>query len=192
VSEPVHVVAQARRGKRHPLLFQQRFSEQNFWPALLLFTLSAASLLLHPARLESYRTLLQVVAFVAGLILVLTLIFRLRAYVQCQSNQLYMQLPLYHLSIPYAQITTVRPTELFRMFSPAQQKWPQRRFLRSLFGETVVVIEVDHLPRSPLWLRLWMSKYMLCPERPGFVLPVRDWIAFRTELDEFRARQRRR
>lgn len=192
MSEPVQAGARARPGRRHPLLFQQQFSEQNFWPAVLLVAVSTALLLWHPAKLEPYRPLLQVVMFVAGLILVLSLIFRLRAYVQCQPDRLHLQVPLYHLSIPYEQITVVRPTDLFRMFPPERQTWTQRRYLRSLFGETVVVIEMEQLPRSARWLRLWMSKYMLCPEKPGFVLAVRDWIAFRTELDELRARHRHR
>jgi hypothetical protein len=191
VSEPVHTAAQARWGRRHPLLYQQQFNEQNFWPSVLLLALSGGLLIWNPAKLQAYRPILLLVVFVAGLILVLTLIFRLRAYIQCRPDELYLQLPFYHLNIPYVQITTVRPTDLFRMFPPEQQRWTQRRFLRSLFGETVVVIEVDHLPHSLTWLRLWMTKYMLCPEKPGFVLAVRDWIAFRTELDEFRARQRR-
>jgi len=192
VSQPVDRAVQARRGMRHPLLFQQRFGEQNFWPALLLLALSAGLLIWHPASLDAYRTLVRLVALAAGLILVLTFTFRLRAYVQCRPDSLHMQLPLYHLDIPYVQITTVRPTDLFRLFPPAQLKWPEQRFLSSLFHETVVVIEMDDLPRSALWLRLWMSKYVLCPEKPGFVLAVRDWLAFRNELDEFRARQRRR
>jgi hypothetical protein len=180
------------RHKRHPLLFQQRFGEQNFWPAILLLALGAALLLWHPAKLDAYRRLLQLIVFVAGLTLVLTLVFRLRAYAQCWPDRLHLQLPLYHFDIPYTQITTVRPTELFRMFPPAQLRWSEQRFLDPLFHETVVVVELDELPRSAHWLRLWMSKFMLCPEKPGFVLAVRDWLAFRTELDEFRARQRRR
>jgi hypothetical protein len=76
------------------------------------------------------------------------------------------------------------------MFPPDRQRWPQRYFLRALFGKTVVVVEMGHLPRPKIWLRFWMSKYMLCPDRTGFVLAVQDWMAFRAELDEFRARVR--
>jgi hypothetical protein len=126
-----------------------------------------------------------------GLVLVLTYIFRLRAYAQCQASGLFLHLPFYRLTIPYPEIKATRPTELFRMFPAGQHWWSQRRFLRSLLGETVVVIELDRLPRPSIWLRLWMSRYMLCPDSVGLVLAVRDWLAFRSELDEFRVRSPR-
>jgi len=125
-----------------------------------------------------------------GLILVLTFFFRLRAYVQCQPEGLRLQLPFYSLTIPYREIKGTRPTELFRMFPPAKQRWTQRHFLRTLFGETVLVIEMEELPRSRLVLRLWMTRYMLCPDIVGLNLVVRNWLDFRAELDEFRARRR--
>jgi hypothetical protein len=177
-------------GKRHPLLFQQRFSEQIFWPSIVILALSAALLVWNPAKVEPYRATLRVALVGTGLILALTWLLRLRAYVRCRDSGLHLQLPFFRLLIPYRKIRSTRPTELYRMFPSEQQHWPQRRFLRGLFGKTVVVIEMEQLPHSRLWLRLWMSKYMLCPDRVGFVLAVRDWMAFRAELDEFRTRSR--
>ena len=34
-----------------------------------------------------------------------------------------------------------------------------------------------------------MSPFKLSPEGEGLILPVRDWMAFRLELDEFKARE---
>lgn len=180
-----------KRGKRHPLLFQQRLNEQIFWPSILIIGLSSALLIWNPARLEPYRSTLSLALVSTGLTLALTFLYRLRAYAQCSSDSLLIQLPFHRLTIPYTGIKTVRPTELYRMFPPEQQNWTQRSFLRGLFGETVIVVEMEQLPRSHVWLRLWMSKYMLCPERVGLVLAVRDWLAFRAQLDEFKARRRR-
>lgn len=179
------------RGERHPLLFHQRFSEQNFWPSTLILALSAGLLLWNPDKLAPFRAVLMLALAGTGLVLVLTLVFRLRAYAQCLADALRVQLPFHQLTIPYHEIKSARPTELFRIFPPSQQRWPQRRFLRSLFGETVVVIEMEEFPSSVLWLRLWMNKYMLCPDRVGLILAVRDWLAFRAELDEFTARRQR-
>jgi hypothetical protein len=181
-----------QRGQRQPLLFQQRLNEQIFWPGILTVALSAALLIWNPAPLESHRLPLMVVLSGTGLILVLTFAFRLRAYVQCLTDGLHVRLPLHRLTIPYFEIKSARPTELYRMFPPEQQNWSQRRFLRSLFGATVVAVEMDQLPHAHLSLRLWMSKYMLCSDRVGLVFAVRDWIAFRAELDEFKARSRYR
>ncbi len=181
-----------QRGSRHPLLLQQRLNEQVFWPSVVIVGASVALLVGNPAKAEPYRSFLVAAAVGSGLALVLTFLFRLRAYVRCEPGGLELRLPFYRLTVPYPEIKASRPTELFRMFPPSQQRWTQRRFLRSLLGETVVVIELDQLPGNPIWLRLWMSKYMLCPDSVGLVLAVRDWLAFRTELDEFRARSSHR
>lgn len=178
--------------KRHALLFQQRLNEQLFWPSILIVALCAALLVWNPVKIASHRLPLMVVMACTGLALVLTFVFRLRAHAQCLPDGLHVRLPLYRLTIPYSDIKSSRPTELYRLFPRERQNWSQRRFLQSLFGKTVVVAEMQQLPRSQFWLRLWMTKYMLCPDRVGLVLAVRDWMAFRVELDEFRARSRYR
>jgi hypothetical protein len=178
------------RGKRHPLLYQERLNEQVFWPCVGTIAASVALLVWNPAELAASRPHLVVILVGAGLVLVLTFLLRLMAYVQCGDHSLQVHLPFYRLTIPYDQVRATRPTELYRMFPPAAQRWTQRSFLRSLFGRTVLVLELDELPRHRIWLRLWMGRYMLCPDAVGLILPVHDWIAFRTELDEFRSRRR--
>ena len=189
MSDPRSSDAQPQRGKRHPLLFHQRLSEQYFWPAVLTVAASTGLLVWAPAKLEPYRLVLTMALACCGLVLVLTLLFRLRAYARCSASGVFLRLPFYHFEIPYGEIKNVRPTELFRLFPPGEQKWPQRRFLMPLLGKTVLVIELDELPNRTTWLRLWMSKYMLCPDRVGVVVAVRDWMGFRAELDEFKARR---
>jgi hypothetical protein len=156
----------------------------------VILALSAALLVWNPPKVEPYRTTLRVALAGAGSILVLTMFYRLRAYARCLQSGLHLQLPFYHLLIPYQEIRSTRPTELYRMFPYEKQNWTQQRFLRTIIGKTVVVVEVEQLHHSHIWLRLWMSKYMLCPDRVGLALAVRDWMAFRAELDESRARSR--
>lgn len=184
--------AALQKSKRQPLVFQQRLNEQIFWPSISIVALCAALLVWNPAQIEPHRLPLMIVTASTGLILVLTFFFRLRAHAQCLTDGLHVRLPFYRLTIAYSDIKSSRPTELYRLFPPERQNWSRRRFLQSLFGRTVVVVEMQQLPRSRFWLRLWMSKYMLCPDKVGLVLVVRDWIAFRAELDEFRARTRYR
>ncbi|MGD8625924.1 MAG: hypothetical protein PVJ34_15415 [Anaerolineae bacterium] len=180
------------RGKRHPLLFQQRLNEMVFWPTTLSAVLCAVLLVVDQPRADPYRGGLGVVLAGSGLILIFSLIFRLRAYAQCRSQALHIQLPFRRLEIPYRQIRSSRPTELYYLFAPSQVRWTQRHFLRGLFGQTVVVVELESIPWSRAWQRLWMSPFMLSPETEGLILPVRDWMAFRIELDEFKARAHRR
>jgi len=181
---------QPKQGKRHPLLYHQRLSEQYFWPALLTVAGSAALLAWHPSKLQPYRLLMTVALGCCGMVLVLTLLFRLRAHARCTADSVRVRLPFYQFEIPYSEIKNVRPTELFRLFPPRDQRWSQRRFLAPLFGATVLAIDLDRLPNRKVWLGLWMNKYMLSPDRVGVILAVRDWMGFRAELDEFRARMR--
>lgn len=174
-----------QRGRRHPLLYQQRFNEMVFWPTILIVALSAVLIVWGEPGFRGY---LGAALAASGAILVFTLIFRLRSYVQCRFSELCIQLPFLRLVIPYRSIRSTRPTDLYRLFFPDDQRWTQRRFLDPLFGRTVVVVDLDDLPVSRRSLRLWMSRYMLAPDTEGLVLVVRDWIELRSELDEFKAR----
>ncbi len=191
MSDRVPSKTQQPRRKRHPLLFQQRLSEQYFWPAILIVATSGALLAWNPARLEPYRFHLAVALICCGLVLILTFAFRLRAYATLTEDAIRVRLPFHGFEIPYRDIRNVRPTELFRMFPPPEQRWTRRRFLEPLFGATVVVIELDQLPRPAAWLRLWLTPYMVCPDKIGIIIAVRDWMGFRADLDEYRARLKR-
>lgn len=191
MSDAVPSKTKPPRKKRHPLLYQQRLSEQYFWPAILTVALSATLLAWNPAKLEPYRFYLAVALICCGLVLVLTFAYRLRAYATLTEDAIQVRLPFHRFEIRYNEIKNVRPTELFRMYPPGRQRWTQRRFLQPLLGATVLVIELDELPRPTAWLRLWMTPYMLSPDKIGVILAVRDWMGFRAELDEHRARLRR-
>jgi hypothetical protein len=176
--------------KRHPLLFQQSLSEQVFWPSVTIIAVCAALLLWNPAKLAPYRVHMMIILTGTGLVLIATLVFRMRAYVQCRPEGVRLQLPLYRLIIPYEAIRATRPTELYRMFPPSKERWPQRQYLMRLSGVTVVVLEMDELPAPRFQLRLWLPKYMLSPDRTGLVLAVPDWMALRSDLDELEVRSR--
>jgi hypothetical protein len=137
----------AKRGERHPLLLQQHLNEQNFWVCILLIGLTAGLLIWNPPALTPYRPHLSVTLAGSGLVLILTFVYRLTAYVQCGRDELRLQLPFYRLLIPYSAIRATRPTQFFRVFPPQEQRWTQRYFLRSLWGATVVVVDLDQFPR---------------------------------------------
>jgi hypothetical protein len=172
------------KGKRHPLLIQRRLNEQVFWPCVLIMGLIGGLLIWNPDGLARYRVTLEVVLVGTALILALTFVMRLRAYAQCRATGLWLRLPFYQVTIPYQSIKSTRVTELFRMFSKRQLGSGQRRLLEPIMGKTVVVIEMEELPLPPFARRLWLSKAMICPDEPGLIMAVDDWIMFRTELDE--------
>lgn len=182
---------ESNAGKRHPLLLQRRLNEQVFWPSILILAVGGGLLIWNPDELVPYRPYLSIILVGVGLLLMLTFVLRLRAYVRCRSEGLSLRLPFLRLHIPYDEIKNTRPTEFFRMFPPKRVRWTQRAFLAPLFGKTVVILELERLPRPRAWLRLWMSEFMLSPDVVGLILPISDWMAFRNEMDEFKARRRR-
>lgn len=178
----------SRGSRRYTLLFQQRLSEQVFWPSVAIIALCAALLIWNPVKLAPYRGYLMIVLTGTGLVLIATLAFRMRAYVECQVEGVRIQLPFRQLTIPYDAIRATRPTELYRMFPPSKEPWLQRPYLLGIAGATVVVLEMEELPAPRLRLRLWLPKYMLCPDQVGLVLAVADWMALRSDLDELKVR----
>ncbi len=191
INDPYSQPKELKAGKRHPLLLYQQFNEQIFWPAILIFIICVGLLVWNPAPFEPYRLHLGVMLAGTGLILVLTLIFRLTAHVQCRLDGLYVRTPFQRVKIPYADIRLTRPTQLYHLFPPDAQRWTQRSFLDPLWGMTVIVVEMDKLPHRAGWLRTWMGKYMICADVVGLALLVRDWMALRSQLDEFIAVGRR-
>jgi hypothetical protein len=181
----------SKPGPRHALLLQQQLNEVVFWPALLVVAISAGLLILNRQELAPYRPYLALALVCVGAALILSFVFRLRAYVQCRDEGLYIRLPFYRLTIPYSNIRATRPNDFYRLYPPDQQRWTQRSFLSGLWGMTVVLVDLEELPRPRRWLSLWMSKYMLDPNGPNLTLVVRDWIALRSELDECLSQHRR-
>jgi hypothetical protein len=175
----------AKWGRRHRLLYQQRLHQMVSWPSLIIIALSAALIVWGPAQSGAPASVLLLGS---GAVLVLTSLFRLRAYAQCRSSGLRLQLPFFHLDVPYSSMHSTRPTNLYHLFPPSRLRWTQRSFLRPLFGRTVIVVELGELPARRRWLQRWLPPYMLSPDTQGLVLLVRDWMALHRQLDEFRAR----
>jgi hypothetical protein len=177
-----------RGGRRYPLLLQQRFNEMVFWPTILLMAICAGLLIWNPPQMAGYHPLFAVVLMGSAAVLIVTFLFRLRAYVCCQPHGLRIQLPFRRMDIPYRAIQTTRPSELFRLFPPKQQSPLQRSFLSPLLGHSTIVVQLHELPWSQPWVRLWMSPYMISPDVEGLVLAVPNWLEFHNELDEYKAR----
>ncbi len=114
ISDPYSTPKPPKAGKRHPLLLYHRFSDQVFWSAILIFAICAALIVWNPAPFQPYRLHLGIILVGVGLILVLTLVFRLTSYVQCRLDGLRIQTPFQRIRIPYASIRLTRPTQLYQ------------------------------------------------------------------------------
>jgi hypothetical protein len=178
----------AQRGKRHRLLLQQRFSEMIFWPSLAIAAISAGLVTWGPDRPWAYRPPLAAAAIIAALIWILGLFFSLRAHVQCRGEGLHLRLPFVQFDVPYRAIQCTRLTELGQQYDPRYERWTRRPFLAPLQNRTAVVVELDRLPLSAWQRRLWLNPYMFAPDVDALLILVDDWMTFRGELDEFKAR----
>jgi hypothetical protein len=158
------------------------------WPALLIALLTVLLFILSPPGIEAYRPYLAAAGIGGWSVAAFTLWFSLQAFARCHLAGLWLQLPFYEVFIPYQDIQSTRLVQFGRQFPPDNENWSRRRFLEPLFFRAVVIVELRALPAPRRQLHLWMSRHLLSPDTPGFMLPVRDWLGFRGELDEFRSR----
>ncbi len=183
-----------KRGDKFRLLIYERMWQRWAWPSILIIPASVALWWYSPAITiisQRFRALTLVPALVAFIILVYTFLARRRAWVECRPKHLYIHTPFYPIAVSYGRIQDVRPQQFSHIFDPVQEKPARRRWLHPYWGKTVLVVDLSSYPLSRIWLRLWLSLYVLHP--PGLVLLVDNWMALSRQLDDFRtARDMRR
>ena len=182
----------ARTGKRHPLLMYRRTMDRVCIASLGLgialggLWASAEFSPIPLVQVENSRWLLAA----TGLILLFAtggFLGRSMAYVQARQDHLRLITPFLHLRISYRRMRSVHPTVLQQLFPPHKASWSQHRFLSPFYGDTVLVIDLQGYPLSPIILRLFLAPQMLSQKSPELVLLVPDWMALSSELDSLRA-----
>jgi hypothetical protein len=184
------VAKQRRSGKRFHLLIYERMWQRWAWACILTIPASIALWWFAPGvpiLYAPFRPLALVPGTVALVILAYTYLARRLAWVQCRSNHLRIQTPLYPLVVSYSRIKGVRPQTFAQVFDPAGEKEARRRWLRPYWGRTALVLDLSKYPMARAWLRLWFSPYFLAPDSTGFVFLVKDWMALSRQLDDFRS-----
>ena len=176
-----------RPGDRFPLLLYQRIISQwrwvAFWLAACLLGLWYAvsrSLLAWP-RPPADQWILS-----GGVVSLVYWLFawigpRL-AFVRAMPDHLYLRTPIFRLKISYRRIESSRPVDFAKLF-PADTLQPaDRRLLAPFAGETSLGVDLFSLPVRPSILRLFLSRYMLAPDHPGFLLVVPGWLELSHQL----------
>lgn len=183
-----------KRGRAYRLLPQARFARSYFGISLLLLLISAGLLLWNPPVLSVIRPALVVTAVVGALILMVVILIHQTSYVVCEADGILIHLPFRSFFLPYAKVQTVRPDAFYRIFPPDEQSSWQQSVMSGVWSRTVVAVDLVEFPWSRRQFRMWGGKYLVQPHAPGVVLPVEDWMALRSELDErnaaWRVRQR--
>lgn len=180
-----------RAGRRYPLLIYTHMLNR-WWPATLTLSLAIFTLAWGVSRtLYGKEDPVAVFATIGlGLfVLVVTLaLFTIRksAYVQPFRDHLRLVTPFLRLKISYRRFHSTTTTEMRILFPPTSLSGWRRQIIAPLSGMTAIVINLIGFPLSPALLRLFLSPFFFKDRTPHFVILVKEWMRFSSELESFR------
>ena len=187
-------------GRRYPLVLYERLFETLRGRALLLAVLTYGLWLVAVdiPFLAPRDWLLLIIIAIAGFLFLFSYFGPALSFVQCRPDYLLVSTPLYRMTLSYGRIRNVRPTNFTESYNIEQQKWSDRRFLRSLLrytdaGQlTAIEIELKKFPLPKRWLQLWLNRYMFSVKIDGLLLLTRGWMNFSRDVESYRGEYRYR
>jgi hypothetical protein len=111
------------------------------------------------------------------------LLARGMSYVQAQSNHIRVVTPFLRLKIGYSRIKSIRPAQFASLFPPTSTSWGTRHFLEPFYAKTALIIDLNSLPVSRGFLRLFLASQMFLPKTNSLVILVKDWMVLSTEME---------
>lgn len=182
----------ARAGHKYPLIVY-RHMVNRWWPAMIaiglgMFALAYSEYIQPISQFISWRW--QLFAAIGGLSIFIGIFFwvmRFFAYVQPYATYLKLVTPFIRINISYKRIKKTTSTEMRHLFSlKSMSGWVQDIF-SPLANNPAVVIELSGYPISPVLLRLFLSRFFFKDKTPHFVILVKDWMRFSSELESMRS-----
>jgi hypothetical protein len=182
----------ARAGHKYPLIVY-RHMVNRWWPAMIaiglgMFALAYSEYIQPLSQFISWRW--QLFAAIGGLSILIGVFFwviRFFAYVQPYPTYLKLVTPFIRINISYKRIKKTTSAEMRYLFSmKSMSGWVQDIF-SPLANNTAVVIELTGYPISPSLLRLFLSRFFFKDKTPHFVILVKDWMRFSSELESMRS-----
>ena len=182
----------ARAGHKYPLIVYRHLVNR-WWPAMIaiglgMFALAYSEYIQPISQFISWRW--QLFAAIGGLSIFIGIFFwviRYFAYVQPYPNYLKLVTPFIRINISYKRIRKTTSSEMRNLFSlKIMSGWIQEIF-SPLANHTAVVIELSGYPISPVLLRLFLSRFFFKDKTPHFVILVKDWMRFSSELESMRS-----
>ncbi len=183
----------SKAGRRYPLLVYTRMIDR-WWPAILLLGLALAALA-WPLYQDPFLRLAepwrwQAMVVLGGAVILISLVmaaFRVSAYVQPFDSYLRLVTPFLRMNISYRRILRTTTVSMGAIFPPKSISSMRREILHPLAGMTAVKIELKALPISRPVLRFFLSPFFFQDRTPHFIILVKDWMGFITELDSMRS-----
>ncbi len=181
----------ARAGHKYPLIVYQHMLNR-WWPAmitigLVMFALAYSEYIDPLAQFLPWRwQLFAAVGVLAIFVGLFFLVIKQFAYVQPLSNSLKLVTPFMRFNISYKRIRKTVTTEMHYLFpKKGMSGWVQDIFA-PLATKTALVIELSGYPVSPRLLHLFFSRFFFKDKTPHFVILVKDWMKFSSELESMR------
>ncbi|MBN2045080.1 MAG: hypothetical protein JW757_08685 [Anaerolineales bacterium] len=118
-------------------------------------------------------------------LMIFSLFFRNGSFVQARPQHLVIKVPFMRLRIPYDLVENVRMVVFKDLYDKKKMTWAQRRFLNPYLPRTVVRINLNKYPISPLLIQLFMPNYLILPadKGKGFVIYTKQYLELSTEID---------
>ena len=182
----------ARAGHKYPLIVYRHMLNRWWTPMIAIglgmFALAYSEYIDPVGRLLPQRW--QLLAAIGGLSIFVGIFFwliRFFAYVQPYPNYLKLVTPFMRINISYKRILKTTATEMRYLFSLKSMSGWVREIYSPLANNTAVVIELNGYPISPVLLRLFLSRFFFKDKTPHFVILVKDWMRFSSELESMRS-----
>ena len=183
----------AKAGKRYPLLLYTHMIDR-WWPAILLLGLALGSLA-WPLYQDPFTRLAepwrwQAMVLLGGAVTLFSLLmaaFRKVGYVQPFSDHLRLVTPFLRMNISYRRMLRTTSVSMAATFPAKSISGWRREILEPMAGMTAINVELNAFPLPLSAMRFFLSPFFFKDKTPHFIILVKDWMGFVTELDSMRA-----
>ena len=182
----------ARGGTKFPLVVYQHLLNRWWTPMIALglgmFGIAYGQYMepLGPFLPMSWIPLVAIGAL-AIMVGIFFLIIRQIAYVQAFPGYLKFVTPFLRLNISYKRIHKTTTVEMRQLFPPKSMSGWMRDIFSPLASQTALIIELKSFPVSPVILKMFLSRFFFKDKTPHFVILVKDWMKFSSELDSMKS-----
>lgn len=178
----------SKPGKKHRIIFISH-SLKRVWRNLLFADLVlwiiwwVAPYFDSPYFLPPNDQYLALGALILLFFMFLAFFLRSRGFIQARDGHILLRVPLFRLKIPYTHVENVRMASFREIYRGVDLNWASRRFLKPYFNETVATLMLKSFPISSGFLRIFIPSYLFLPKGTGFLVLIKDYIGFNTEVD---------
>ena len=111
-----------------------------------------------------------------------------RAAIQVRETYMRLQGPLRGVNISYGRISSLSATTMNHHFPADRLSSGQRKLLKPLYQQTLVLAEMNSYPKAMGRRNLWFTPHIFSATQDGLLLAVPDWMQLNRDLEVARTR----